>query len=103
MIIYDVIGIKDMKTLIIIMLIIQIINIIYTISAAVHIHKINKELDTILEKEIIQNNEINKIKLWQNEQFNLNQLIIKKFQELDEANLVEHINYLKSVNKIGDC
>ena len=85
------------------MLIIQIINIIYTISAAVHIHKINKELDTILEKEIIQNNEINKIKLWQNEQFNLNQLIIKKFQELDEANLVEHINYLKSVNKIGDC
>lgn len=103
MIIYDVIGIKDMKTLIIIMLIIQIINIIYTISAAVHIYKINKELDTILEKEIIQNNEINKIKLWQNEQFNLNQLIIKKFQELDEANLVEHINYLKSVNKIGDC
>jgi hypothetical protein len=92
-----------MKTLIIIMLIIQIINIVYTISTVVHIFKINKELDTILEKEIIQNNEIDKIKLWQIEQFNLNQLMIKKFQELDETNVVKHINYLKSVNKIGEC
>jgi hypothetical protein len=92
-----------MKTLIIIMLIIQIINILYTISTVVHISKINKELDTILEKEIIQNNEIDKIKLWQIEQFNLNQLMIKKFQELDETNVVKHINYLKSVNKIGEC
>lgn len=85
------------------MLIIQIINIVYTISTVVHIFKINKELDTILEKEIIQNNEIDKIKLWQIEQFNLNQLMIKKFQELDETNVVKHINYLKSVNKIGEC
>ena len=65
--------------------------------------EINKELDTILEKEIIQNNEIDKIKLWQIEQFNLNQLMIKKFQELDETNVLKHINYLKSVNKIGEC
>jgi hypothetical protein len=92
-----------MKTLIIIMLIIQTISIIYTISTVVHIYKINKELDTILEKEIIQNNEIDKIKLWQIEQFNLNQLMIKKFQELDETNVLKHINYLKSVNKIGEC
>jgi len=92
-----------MKTLIIIMIIIQAINIIYTISTVVHIYKINKELDMILEKEITQNNEIDKIKLWQNEQFNLNQLIIKKLQELDESNVLKHINYLKSVNKIGDC
>ena len=85
------------------MLIIQTISIIYTISTVVHIYKINKELDTILEKEIIQNNEIDKIKLWQIEQFNLNQLMIKKFQELDETNVLKHINYLKSVNKIGEC
>jgi hypothetical protein len=85
------------------MIIIQAINIIYTISTVVHIYKINKELDMILEKEITQNNEIDKIKLWQNEQFNLNQLIIKKLQELDESNVLKHINYLKSVNKIGDC
>jgi hypothetical protein len=92
-----------MKTLIIIMLIIQTISIIYTISTVVHIYKINKELDTILEKEINQNNEIDKIKLWQIEQFNLNQLMIKKFEELDETNVLKHINYLKSVNKIGEC
>ena len=85
------------------MLIIQTISIIYTISTVVHIYKINKELDTILEKEINQNNEIDKIKLWQIEQFNLNQLMIKKFQELDETNVLKHINYLKSVNKIGEC
>jgi hypothetical protein len=92
-----------MKTLIIIMLIIQTISIIYTILTVVHIYKINKELDTILEKEIIQNNEIDKIKLWQIEQFNLNQLMIKKFQELDETNLLKHIDYLKSVKKLGEC
>jgi hypothetical protein len=92
-----------MKTLIIIMLIIQIISIIYTISTVIHIYKINKELDTILEKEIIQNNEIDKIKLWQIEQFNLNQLIIKKFQEVDETNVLKHIDYLKSVKKLGEC
>lgn len=85
------------------MLIIQTISIIYTISTVVHIYKINKELDTILEKEINQNNEIDKIKLWQIEQFNLNQLMIKKFEELDETNVLKHINYLKSVNKIGEC
>ena len=85
------------------MLIIQIISIIYTISTVIHIYKINKELDTILEKEIIQNNEIDKIKLWQIEQFNLNQLIIKKFQEVDETNVLKHIDYLKSVKKLGEC
>lgn len=87
----------------IILLSIQTITLIGIIYLGISIYRINKRLAQVYEELNTQKGDIVKTALWQSEQYNLNQLIIKKFQEIDEINLLKHIDYLKSVNKIGEC
>lgn len=75
---------------------ILVINIILIIYILLKINTLNKTIKKNAEL-------INRINAFNTEQIHFNELVSKKFLEIDEINLYHQINYYKSINKIGEA
>lgn len=92
-----------MLTSIIVLSVILSLNVLYTLACIFNIRNIHKELDDITELMERQTQDYTKIIKFQLEQITLNQEIIKKFNELDEKDMMRNLYELQRNNKIGQA
>ena len=92
-----------MLTAIIILSVLLFLTMIYTASCAINIIKMHKELDDITELMERHTQDYTKIVKFQLEQIRLNEEIVKKFNQLDEKEMMRNLYDLQRNNKLGEA
>jgi len=92
-----------MLTAIIILSVLLFLTMIYTASCAINIIKMHKELDDITDMMERQTQDYAKIVKFQLEQIRLNEEIVKKFNQLDEKEMMRNLYDLQRNNKLGEA
>lgn len=92
-----------MLTAIIVLSFLLFLTMLYTVSCIININKMHKELDDITEIMEIHTQDYTKIVKFQLEQIRLNEEIVKKFNQLDEKEMMRNLYDLQRNNKLGEA
>lgn len=92
-----------MLTAIIVLSVLLFLTMLYTVACIININKMHKELDDITEIMEIHTQDYTKIVKFQLEQIRLNEEIVKKFNQLDEKEMMRNLYDLQRNNKLGEA
>ena len=92
-----------MLTAIIVLSVLLFLTMLYTVSCIINITRMHKELDDITEIMERHTQDYTKIIKFQLEQIRLNEEIVKKFNQLDEKEMMRNLYDLQRNNKIGEA